>query len=345
MIHTKKLYPFWVTEADDIQAILDSCKRGKVQHLCKSAGGYDIPYITYGEKEEYNRTANYSSACGALHPKYYADREGKRKTIMIIGATHGQETEGVCGIANLLTLLETGVDLRGEAVPMVTDAFDQLQPRLVIVPIYNMDGRRRCPADSMLGEPHDGDGFGLRYWGQGTWRDGSLCGWPQCKTIHPIKDAAGYLGWYYNDDGVNLMHDNFFAPMAEETRALMKLIDEEAPDCVIGLHDGSNSTNMLLQPDYVPQYTKEAVYRLAQNVAKLENSFGYQSEVLPVNENNPGFPPPSFNLTTAIHHICGAVSSTYESNEGLAEPNCFDATEILIRHYCLFAALFTCGWE
>ena len=141
------------------------------------------------------------------------------------------------------------------------------------------------------------------------------------------------------------MHDNFFAPMAEETRALMKLIDEEAPDVVIGLHGGSNSINELLQPDYVPQYTKEGVFNLATATAALESSFGYKTRVNPVKENNPGFPPPSFNLTSAIHHICGAVSSTYESNEGLCEANGFGAEEILIRHYCLFAALFSCGWE
>ena len=345
MINTKAKYPYWVTCPEDIADILASCKRGVVHHLCKSAGGRDIPYITYGEKEDYGRQANYSSACGARDPKYYADRAGKRKTIMIIGATHGQETEGVAAIANLLTLLETGVDLRGEAVPMITDAFEALNPRLVIVPIYNMDGRCRCVADSMLGEPHDADGYGLRYYGQGTWKDGSLCGWPECKMVHPIKDAAGFLGAYYNDDGINLMHDNFFAPMAEETRALMKLVDEEAPDCVIGLHGGSNSTNVLLQPDYVPLYTKEGVYNLAQSTAALEASFGYKTAVIPVKGDCPGFPPPSFNLTTAIHHICGAVSSTYESNEGLDDKNRFEAEEILIRHYCLFAALFARGWE
>ena len=345
MLNTKATYPFWITEPDDIAKILASCKRGTVHTLCKSAGGHDIPYITYGEKEDYNRQANFSSSCGARHPKYYADREGKRKTIMIIGATHGQETEGVCGIANLLSLLETGVDLRGEPVPMITEAFDALNPRLIIIPIYNMDGRLRCPADSMLGEPHDADGYGLRYYGQGTWKDGSLCGWPQCKMVHPIKDAAGHLGAYFNDDGVNLIHDNFFAPMAEETRALMKLIDEEAPECVVGLHGGSNSTNELLQPDYVPLYIKEGVYNLACATAALEEAHGYKTKVNPVKDTVPGFPPPSFNLTTAIYHICGAVTSTYESNEGLCEKNAFGAEEILIRHYCLFAAMFNCGWE
>lgn len=345
MRNTKTKYPYWLTEPEDIAKILASCRQGAVHTLCRSAGGYEIPYVTYGEKEDYHRQANYSSACGAKDPKYYADRAGKRKTICLIGGTHGQETEGICALVNLLSLLETGIDLRGKAVPMVTEAFHTLGPRLIVIPVYNMDGRRRCPADSMLGEPQNALDHGLRYYGQGTWKDGTLCGWPECKTIHPIKEAAGHLGSYYNDDGINLMHDHFFLPMAEETKSLMRLIDDEAPDCVIGLHGGANSTNVLLQPQYVPTYIKEGVHRLAMTTAANESRFGYTSNVVPVDPRNPGFPPPSFNLTTAIHHICGAVSSTYESNEGLNEPNRFDAEEILMRHYCLFAALFTAGWE
>ena len=149
MLNTKATYPFWITEPDDIAKILASCKRGTVHTLCKSAGGHDIPYITYGEKEDYNRQANFSSSCGARHPKYYADREGKRKTIMIIGATHGQETEGVCGIANLLTLLETGVDLRGQAVPMIPEAIDALNP-LVFFSASSMPFMADCESQVIL---------------------------------------------------------------------------------------------------------------------------------------------------------------------------------------------------
>ena len=118
----------------------------------------------------------------------------------------------------------------------------------MIIPVYNVDGRSRCEPDSMIGDPQDT----LRYYGQGTWKDGSLCGWPECKMIHPIKDAADFLGAYYNDDGVNLMHDNFFMSMAPETKALLALADAESPECVIGLHGGSNSLNVLLQPAHVP---------------------------------------------------------------------------------------------
>jgi len=58
-----------------------------------------------------------------------------------------------------------------------------------------------------------------------------------------------------------------------------------------------------------------------------------------------GTPPPSFNLTSALHPVCGAVSSTYESNEGLADRNAFTAEEILLHHYCLFEAMFGLAWR
>lgn len=341
MLDTYRTYPFWRTRLEDVDAAIASLRRGCASVLTKSAGGREIPVITYGEKVDYGRRANYNSACGAKDPRCYADRDGRRPTLMLIGATHGQETEGVAGILNLISLLETGRDLRGLEVPSLIDAFERADCRLVIIPVYNIDGRARCVPDSMIGEPPES----LRYHGQGTWRDGSLCGWPDCKKIHPIKEAAGFLGAYYNDDGVNLMHDNFFAPMARETAALLKLADEEAPECVIGLHGGSNSTNELLQPSYTTLENRWAVHRLAEAIAALQTSHGLKSHVHPVKEAAEGTPPPSFNLTSALHHVCGAVSSTYESNEGLLAPNAFTAEEILDHHYCLFEAMFDLAWR
>ncbi|WP_236286645.1 hypothetical protein [Paenibacillus allorhizoplanae] len=46
---------------------------------------------------------------------------------------------------------------------------------------------------------------------------------------------------------------------------------------------------------------------------------------------------PSFNLTSAIHHVCGGMSMTFESNMGLAAPGVkLTPDEILDSHFVLF---------
>ena len=334
MLDTKSVYPWWRTSEKDIAQCLDSLRTGQTKILCRSAGGREICYAVYGDKPDFGRRANYSSACGAHDTRFYADKSKKPPVVMLIGAVHGQELEGTAALLNLISLLETGKDLRGCENSLARKVSDS-KMRLIIIPVLNADGRARCEPDSMLEMTPDE----LRYWGQGTWKDGSLCGWPDCKAVHPIKSSAGFLGAYYNDDGVNLMHDNFFNPMAEETSALLKLADDEAPDIIVQLHGGSNSTNELLQTSYVPQYIKEGIHALAERCAGLAEAAGLPSSVRQVSAPE-NFPPPSFNLASALHHVCGGISAVYESNEGLVARNAFGAEDILEQHYLLFHAIF-----
>lgn len=326
---------FWKTDLETIGDWARRATRAQVKSLCKSAGGRDIWAFSYGEKQKLERRANYSSACGAHDVSCYAPVEGKKPVVVLLGAVHGGETEGTAALVNLISLLETGKDLAGDEYPSLCEAASRV--RLVIVPVCNVDGRARVEPASMIGCTGDE----LRYWMQGTWQDGSLCGWPECKKVHPIR-GTGFLGGYYNDDGINLMHDNFFHPMARETQAILDLCDDEAADWALQMHGGSNSVNDLLQPDYVTLECRQAVRELSIRCDEAARAQGLSFAVHDIPDREQGATPPSFNLTSAIHHVCGAVSATFESNQCVVDQpgEHFTHEQVYASHRILFETCF-----
>ncbi len=329
---------FWKTDLEYIEkTYFDAKNCSEKRVLCKSAGDRPVYMLAYGEKKKLG-SANYSSALGGRDKGCFSP-SGQKPCVILIGAVHGQETEGVAAISNLISLLETGRDLAGKENDKLLSLARSI--RLVLVPVANVDGRARVVPDSMIGRTFEE----LRYWGQGTWRDGSLCGWPECKRIHPIKDAAGFIGGYYNDDGINLMHDNFFHPMARETQAILDLCENEAADFVLHLHGGGNIKGGMLPTDYVTaecSQTIDKLYQRCQAIGDIEGLEFFHGAI-------PGVPsganPPSFNLVSATHHVCGAVAACYESNEAiLDEPGSnvrLTYEQILRMHEILFEECFS----
>ena len=311
---------------------MNSVKKGKARVIAKSAGNRDIYLAEYGEKQDFHRTANYNSACGAGSTKYYADKTGTKPVIFFAGALHGAELEGTSALLNLVNLIETGEDFRGYENPFFTDCINNC--RLLIMPIANPDGRARGIPDTMMGLSYEDH----RHYNQGRWKDGTLCEWPQCKTVHPIKDHVSFLGSYYNDDGINMMHDNFFGKMAEETKALISIAETEAPDFTILLHGGSNTANVLLNTAYIPLYAKERIRNLSLRIKAETDKINLPYDTQEIQYDN-SFPPKSFNLTSALHHACGTVSIVYECNQGIIHKDneirlTFD--EMFAQHYILF---------
>jgi hypothetical protein len=209
--------------------------------------------------------------------------------------------------------------------------------RLLLIPCMNPDGRARVPLRSLAGLSMEQ----MRYYMQGTWKDGSLCGWPACKAVHPIRDHVSFLGSYFNDDGINLMHDNFFLPMAEETKSLMALVDREAVDASVLLHGGGNCINHIMQLDYAPRYIQKQQHEFALGLkeASLRKQLKFATPPFK-EEGDSTYPPPSFNLTSALHHLSGGLSMTYESNMGLdASGERYTYDEMLESHIVLFEEL------
>jgi len=329
---------FWKTDLETINEWAKNAKNARVTELCRTAGNRPMYAFSYGEKQEIVSRANYSSACGGHDRSVYAPIEGKKPVVLLLGAEHGGETEGTAALMNLISLLETGFDLNGDRHDSLAEAASKV--RLVIVPVCNPDGRARVVPSAVVGytfEQH-------RYWMQGTWKDGSLCGWPACKLLHPLKDAVDFLGGYFNDDGVNLMHDNFFHPMAKETQAILDLCDSEKADWILHLHGGSNSVNALLQTHYVTLECQQAIEDLAKICDDYclahESDLRFTPPGLPGKET--GTTPPSFNLPSAAHHVCGGVSAVFESNEHIADQDGtkYDHEQIYRSHRILFEQCF-----
>ncbi len=320
---------YWRSNLSDIDEIISKIERGRVIKTIKSAGNRDIYLVRYGNKNNIKRTANLSSACGCHNLMCYADKTAKDyvPTLMLVGATHGAEFEGTVAILNLINILETGKDFGGNEFPEINKMSEKVN--FLLIPCLNPDGRARVPYDSVSGITFDK----FRYYAQGTWKDGSLCGWPDCKKIHPILEAAGHLGAYFNDDGINIMHDDFFSPMAAETKFVLDIADEYVPDLTVLLHGGTNSPNMICQPSSVPYCFKDSVHSILVAFAESCRDRGL-SEVPVFDVNYKDY---YFDQTTAITLKCGEPCFVYESNQGLdAEGLCLTEEEIYETHMALF---------
>jgi hypothetical protein len=138
------------------------------------------------------------------------------------------------------------------------------------------------------------------------------------KRIHPMRGAAvGTLGAYFNDDGVNLMHDEWFDPMAAETRAYLKLAREEAPDFIVSLH--SHASHPSVEPTaYVTRVTKELIQKFGDRLQKRYADAGlpHRSGGPEPKEDGATFPPP--RLTFAAHCTTRAAPCRLCMNVALA---------------------------
>ena len=312
---------YWRSRLSDIEAELDEVSRGQVSTLATSPGGLPVHVVTYGDKEDFHSRANYNSATGAGNPAFYALKTPDTKpVVLILGPVHGQELENIVGTVNLIHVLETGKDRRGQDWSQLRSRVERC--RVVIIPCGNPDGRRRCPYDSFVGLPE----LVMFKHGQGTRRDGTMWGYPHCMANHPMRGDVGILGCYYNDDGINIAHDDFFGDMAAETRAILDTARAEAPDLVVSLHSNPDPP-FINQTGSVPLLMQRRTQELSERVKGRFAREGLPNG--PIHElrrdDGQGVPTKYFNLNSAIHHVCGTTCFTFECihglvREGEAEP-------------------------
>lgn len=329
---------YWKTRLEDVEETLKLVKKGVVTQVETSAGGRPIYKIEYGKSNLPKGTSdNVSSALGGRSYKSYADKTGADyvPTAFFVGCVHGGEFEGTSALLNMIKQIETGTDYKGERNDELVALAERVH--LVIIPMVNPDGRARFPFDSFVGRTFND----LRYYCQGTWKNGELCGHPGCKLKHPIKDHVDYMGSYFNDDGVNMMHEDWFSGnLSSGTRAVLEVCRKEAPDFSVLLHGGDNCINYMIQPTYSSLKTKKEVYQLALMIEEKSKQNNVRYKVGPLdNEGDKKEIPYSFSLPSVMHHCCSEPAVTYESNQGLCDhgPAIYDYEEIYKAHAILFA--------
>jgi hypothetical protein len=337
---------FWKSGVAEVRQAVSGLKNGSVQVLATSPGRRQLYLVAYGDREQVGSSANYSSACGARDLAAYRAKDGRQKPVVLfLGPVHGQELEGVVGLLNLLSVAETSRDLRGRGWPRLIENLRQC--RVLIVPLGNPDGRARCPMDSWIGVQQD---IHERI-GMGTTPEGQNYHWPTVKRFHPMRGSkVGQLGCYFNDNGINLMHDEWFDPMAAETRAFLKLALAEAPDFAVSLH--SHGVEPSVEPTaYVPRTIKETIRQFSERLFKRYAAAGLPHQPpTEVAEDGTVFPPPSFNLASALHHTCGGVSFVHETPAGikpelpLTHENVLDIEMLLYEELLNFALEHRTRW-
>jgi hypothetical protein len=333
-IPDREIPKFWIGDAAGLSGRFEKLIEGQVRTIAISPGGRPMHLVTFGKKEKLGGKANFNSAVGGGDPSAYKDKAARKKpVILLIGPVHGAEVEGLTGIVNFINIMECGEDLRGVKQAKLRDLGQQC--RLLFVPEGNPDGIARFEPRSLCGM----EGVDLRFWGQGTWSNDTFCGWPESKRRHPMAgDDVGFLGCYFNDKGINPMHDEFFEPMGPEAPAILKLAEEEGPDLAVSLHS-HESKPAVLRPAYVTTEIQQDVRSLAERcygiLAERTLPHGGLFEVSSEGGKNPS----PFNLTSALYHISGASSFTFECPHGLKDGCRVDFEQILDIQLSLYEAM------
>ena len=236
-----------------------------------------------------------------------------------MASVHGGEFEGIVGMVNLISVIETGTDLRGKDWPGITDIVAKLD-RLILIPIVNPDGRERIPLRMEL--YRDTDFRIAEYLNTGGNAEGKITGWPQIKEFIPMDfSRPGFPGGYPNDAGVNIQHDNFLGDIQPETQALFNLTEREKPDLIINLHTGAVYMRMdrpLGEPALHPAF--DTLFRYVHSELAI-NGLQYTND--PKIEGDPGQTSTGvYNLDGALNWHCGALSVVVESpSHGFAGKN------------------------
>ena len=222
---------WWQVRPSEIMESCGKVKRGRLEIIAETPYGFPVYAVFYGDFSDAPQQANWSAGLASGRLETFGRQSESRSTLMLLAGIHGGEAESVAGMVNLISLYETGKDLRGKERPELMRLLADW--RVIIVPCANMDGRS-ISADHLHGVDYET----FRRASQGGWLDGTEIGWLGSKEYFPLPlDRVSFPGGYPNGDGFNIMHDACPGHVrTAEARGLLRLAEQYSVDVVLNCH-------------------------------------------------------------------------------------------------------------
>lgn len=231
---------WWQVRPSEIIDACASVRRGRSEIIAETPGGLPVYAVFYGDFADPPMRTNWSAGSASRKEGVYGAKADSRPTLIWCAGIHGAEAEAVAASVNLISLFETGKDLRGMARPKLMELLDEY--RVIVLPCVNMDGRAISP-DHLRQASYEE----FRKASQGVWEDGSLVDWLGSKEHFPLPlDQVAFPGGYPNADGFNIMHDACPGHVrTAEARAVLRLAERYAADVVVNAHSCEGEPVML----------------------------------------------------------------------------------------------------
>ena len=295
---------WWQVRVEEITAAVKAVTKGERMQIATTSCGFPVWAVCYGPPRARPGTATWAIGSNSGDPASYKPDETGPQIVALVAGVHAAEAEAIVGCLNLISLLETGRDLRGLARPKLVELAAKY--RLAILPCVNMDGRAISP-DHLYGATADQ----FRIASQGQWKDGSQVGYPACKKYAPLPlDEVTHPGGYPNGDGYNIMHDCCPGDLrTDEARGLLKFLADEQADLSLHLHSHSIGGQVLGQPLLAYPLHVERTHAYKQRIHDALEAAGLRpGKVYPIEQRG------GINLNAACAMASGGLSFTFEQS-------------------------------
>lgn len=281
---------FWPATFDRFDELLIGAYHCTVEHIGTSAGGRAIHSLTWRGRDD-------------------------MPTLALVGGMHGHEPQGVAACFNVISILRSGRDLKGESWPEIVPELNYL-----FVPLLNPDARARMP-NSFVGLAKQD----ILHYDSGMTLEGERHEWSD-EDCDPSQMMI--LGGLFNDAGNHVNRETDPEDLrSPEIRALMGFVADHKPDLVLEFHAHAALPMLICPTNLVPDEVQARQEQICADI--LERA---AQEQIPFDDKVPK----SEKVSTALyHHFGGSVPILYESPQGVLDSPCPWTHEQIIDT-CLF---------